>query len=483
MTEIRSREEIYIGGEWVPSSGHGVIEVVSPNTEEVIATAPDATVADMDAAVAAARNAMDHGPWPRMDKAERLAAISALSAELLANGQAVADTISAENGCPAKWSFGGQVMSATMTLDAFAAIGADYELDSVRTGGLGQNVRVLKTPVGVVAGITPWNAPLFIMALKLGPAMVTGSPIIIKASPETPLDAYLLADAVEAVGLPPGVVNVVAAGREASDHLVRHPGIDKVAFTGSTATGRHIGSICGEQLKRCSLELGGKSAAIVLEDFDLTSVPELIDSGMLNNGQACLAQTRILAPRSRYNEVVDAMATHVAAMVVGDSLDPGTDIGPMVTARQRDRVVGYLEIARDEGARAVTGGSVPADRDRGWFVEPTVLAGVDNSMRVAREEIFGPVLSVIPYDGEDEAVAIANDSDYGLSGSVWSADADHARDLATRVRTGTVAINTQLNLDWHSPFGGMKNSGVGRELGPEGIDQYVEYQSIIDAPG
>ena len=291
------------------------------------------------------------------------------------------------------------------------------------------------------------------------------------------------ADAVEAVGLPPGVVNVVAAGREASDHLVRHPGIDKVAFTGSTATGRHIGSICGEQLKRCSLELGGKSAAIVLEDFDLTSVPELIDSGMLNNGQACLAQTRILAPRSRYNEVVDAMATHVAAMVVGDSLDPGTDIGPMVTARQRDRVVGYLEIARDEGARAVTGGSVPADRDRGWFVEPTVLAGVDNSMRVAREEIFGPVLSVIPYDGEDEAVAIANDSDYGLSGSVWSADADHARDLATRVRTGTVAINTQLNLDWHSPFGGMKNSGVGRELGPEGIDQYVEYQSIIDAPG
>ncbi len=484
MTEIQSRDSIYIGGEWVPSTGSGVIEVVSPNTEEVIATAPDVTTADVDAAVAAARRAMDEGPWPTMPKEERLAAISRLSVELMNRGQDIADTISAQNGCPSKWSFAGQVMSATMALDAFAEFGADYDLESTRTGGLGQTVTVRKTPVGVVAAIAPWNAPLFIMALKIGPAMVTGSTMVLKASPETPLDAYLLADAVEAAGLPPGVINVVAANRDASDHLVRHPGIDKVAFTGSTAVGRHIGAICGEQLKHCSLELGGKSAAILLEDWDIGGgLAELVDSGMLNNGQACGAQTRILAPRSRYDEVVSALAEHVGAMAVGDSLDPTTDIGPLVTRRQRDRVTGYLDIGSSEGARAVVGGGVPAGRDKGWFVEPTVLADVDNSMRVAREEIFGPVLAVIPYDGEDEAVAIANDSEYGLCGSVWSADAEHAGDLAARVRTGCVAINSQLIIDWRSPFGGMKNSGLGRELGPEGIDEYVEYQSIIGPLG
>jgi aldehyde dehydrogenase (NAD+) len=484
MADITTRDSIYIGGEWVPSTGSGVIEVVSPNTGELIGTAPDVTTEDIDAAVAAARRAMDEGPWPTMPKEERLAAIGRLSAILMERGQEIADTISAENGSPAKWSFAGQVMSATMALDAFADIGATYELESTRTGGLGQAVRVRKAPVGVVAGIAPWNVPLFIMALKLGPAMVTGSPIILKASPETPLDAYLLAEAVDAAGLPPGAVNVVAADRDASDHLVRHPGVDKVAFTGSTPVGRHIGAICGEQLKRCSLELGGKSAAILLEDWDVAAgVAELADSGLLNNGQACGAQTRILAPRSRYDEVVEALAAHVGSMVVGDSLDPATDIGPMVSRRQRDRVAGYLRLGAEEGARAATGGGLPEGRDTGWFVEPTVFAEVDNSMRVAREEIFGPVLAVIPYDGEDEAVALANDSEYGLCGSVWSADPEHAGELATRVRTGCVAINSQLIVDWRSPFGGMKDSGLGRELGPEGIDEYVEYQSIIGPLG
>jgi aldehyde dehydrogenase (NAD+) len=478
---VQVYKELFIGGEWVQPEGNGTIEVVSPSSEEVIGVVPDGTPADMDKAVGAARRAFDEGPWPHLSPVERAEVLNRLSQALQGKAQDLADVISAQNGSPKQWSIMGQVFSATMVLDTYVRLAATYQWVETRDGMLGNKVRVRRAPVGVVAGITPWNVPLFIAALKLGPAMLTGCPIILKPAPETPLDSYLLAEAAIAAEVPPGVINIVPAGREAGEYLVRHPAIDKVSFTGSTAAGQRIGEICGGQLKRCTLELGGKSAAIVLDDVELSDqlLGDLVMSGLMNNGQVCGAQSRILVSRKRYSEVVDALAATVGALQVGDALDPATQVGPLVAERQRARVEGYLASGKSAGARVVTGGGRPAALDRGWFVEPTVFAEVDNSMAIAQEEIFGPVLSVIPYDGEEEAVAIANDSQYGLCGSVWTADPAHGEQVAARVRTGVVAINSSMILDFNSPFGGFKKSGIGRELGPEGIGPYTELQSII----
>ena len=301
---------------------------------------------------------------------------------------------------------------------------------------------------------------------------------MLKPAPETPLDAFVLAEIAAEAGLPAGVLNVVPAGREVGEHLVVHDDIDKIAFTGSTAAGRRIGGLCGERLRRVTLELGGKSASIILDDADLTTVlPALVPAGIMNNGQACVAQTRILASRDRYSEVVEAVGEAVSAMVVGDPLDPATEVGPLVADRQRERVEGYLDLGREEGARVVVGGGRPTGFDKGWYVEPTVFADVDNKMRIAQEEIFGPVLTVIPYDDVDDAIRIANDSPYGLSGSVYGADVDTATEVAARVRTGTTTVNGFM-LEFACPFGGFKGSGVGRELGPEGLEAYLETQSI-----
>jgi len=474
-------KELYIGGEWVTPSGSDVIEVVSPHTEEVIGQVPHGTPADVDAAVAAARRAFDEGPWPQMSPVERAEVLTRLSAALQARAQDLADTISSENGSPKQWSLMGQVFSSTMVLDTYARLAAEYQWVDTRTGMMGNPVRVRKAPVGVVAAITPWNVPLFIAALKLGPAMVAGCTMVLKPAPETPLDAYLLAEALIEADVPAGVVNIVPAGRETGEYLVKHAGIDKVSFTGSTAAGMRIGELCGSQLKRCTLELGGKSAAIVLDDFELSDemLGQLVMSGLMNNGQVCGAQSRILVSRRRYDELVGALGAAVGALKVGDPLDDATQVGPLVAERQRTRVEGYLEAGRSAGARVVVGGGRPADLPTGWYVEPTVFADVDNSMTIAQEEIFGPVLSVIPYEGEDQAVKIANDSEYGLCGSVWTSDPSRGEQIAARVRTGVVAINSSMILDFNSPFGGFKKSGIGRELGPEGIAPYTELQSII----
>jgi len=474
---MQTHETLFIGGDWVAPASRASIEVISPHTEEVIARVPEGCEADMDRAVAAARDAFDNGPWPRMSGKQRAEVMGRLLAALQQRSEIMATTITKEMGCPISFSQLGQVMASNMVLDYFTRLAAEFAFDDVRQGMLGPTL-VRREPVGVCAAILPWNVPEFIIAMKLGAGLAAGCTMVVKPAPETPLDTIILAEAIREAGVPAGVVNIVQAGREVGEYLVKHPGIDKVSFTGSTAAGRRIASVCGEQLKRVTLELGGKSAAIILEDANLSdAIPGLIPAGMMNNGQACAAQTRILAPRKRYKEVVDGLVEAVRAVQVGDPMDPMTFIGPLVAERQRQRVEGYIKIGKEEGAHVAIGGGRPAGITRGWYVEPTVFTDVNNRMRIAREEIFGPVLAVIPYDTEDEAVRIANDSDYGLSGSVWTADVAHGLEVAKKVRTGTYTVNG-FTMEFSAPFGGYKCSGIGRELGPEGLSAFLESKSI-----
>jgi betaine-aldehyde dehydrogenase len=478
---VQTWDQLYIGGAWVEPAGSDRIDVHSPATLELVGSVPEATEADMDKAVAAGRRLMDSGAYLAMGPDARADSLQKLNELIGGRLDDFATTISNENGSPMLFSQMGQVGAAMLNLGTFDALTREFDWEVTRDGAMGGPVIVRHEPVGVVAGIVPWNVPLYLTINKLAMAIAAACPIVLKPAPETPLDGFMLAELVDQLGLPEGAVSILPAGREVGEHLVRHADIDKVSFTGSTAAGRAIGAICGNDLKRCTLELGGKSAAIMLEDADLDAVvPQLMMAGLMNNGQACVAQTRILVPMSREAEMNEVIAAAVAEQTVGDPLEMTTAVGPLVAERQRDRVEGYLQIGRDEGATVAVGGGRPEGFDTGWFVEPTLFTGVDNGMRIAQEEIFGPVLCSIPYETVDEAVRIANDSDYGLSGSVWTADAELGLDVARRVRTGTFNINT-FAVDPVAPFGGFKHSGVGREFGPEGLAAFCELKTIAGA--
>ncbi len=474
MTDYK---QLYIGGEWTDPAGSDRFEVVNPATLEVIGSVPEGTEADVDRAVAAARAALEAGPWADSTKAERLEVLKALQAKMVDAADELANLVTAEVGATILFSHFGQIGATNMVLDAYVKVLEDFEFEELRQDVLGPAI-VRKEPVGVVAGIIPWNVPLFISMLKFAPTLASGSTMVLKPAPDTPLSAFRFAELAAEAGVPAGVLNIVPADREVSEHLVRHPDVDKVSFTGSTAAGRKIGAICGEQLKRCTLELGGKSAAILLDDVDIDAVAdELLSAAIMNNGQACIAQTRVLAPQSRYDEIVGVLTDKMAAQVVGDPTDFGTNVGPLINESQRDRVEGYIAAGADGGARVAVGGGRPSVDGDGWFVEPTLFVDVTNDMRIAQEEIFGPVVSVLSYSDVDDAVRIANDSDYGLSGSVWGADVDAAIDVARRVRTGTYSVN-MYGMAFGSPFGGYKQSGVGRELGPEGLEEFLEFKTI-----
>ncbi|TQC47520.1 aldehyde dehydrogenase [Rhodococcus sp. WS4] len=475
-------DKLYIGGKWVAPATDQVLEVFSPATEERVGSCPVASPADIDDAVAAARQAFDEGPWPQTTPAER-GEILAKAAKLIEErGDTLNALISSEMGQPPAMVGMMQQTPSLATLNFYAGLANEFEWEQTRTGAFGQT-KVLREPVGVVAAVLAWNVPLFLAVNKLSPALLAGCTVLLKPAPESPLSTHLLAEIFAEAGVPEGVISVLPGGAETGEYLVSHPGIDKITFTGSSPVGRKIGAIAAQNLKRCSLELGGKSAAIILEDADLAStMPMLVMSGLMNTGQACVAQTRILAPRSRYDEVLDALVAGAGFMTVGDPSDPAAQLGPLISEKQRDRVEGYIAKGKEQGARVVLGGGRPEGLDKGWYVEPTIFADVDNSMTIAREEIFGPVLSVIPYDSEDEAIKIANDSDYGLAGSVYTTDIDHGLAIAKQIRTGTYAINWYA-FDPGSPFGGYKASGIGRENGPEGLEAFCETKSVLMPPG
>ena len=474
------REQLFVGTRWVPATSSSVLEVSSPTTGETIGRVAQATPLGVDAMVSEAREAFDRGEWSRATPEDRGALLARVADELERRQGEVCELLSAEMGSPPATAAMMQVLPAVANLRYYSELAGSFPWTELREGVFGTSV-VSRNPIGVAAAITAWNVPVYLVCAKLAPALLAGNSVVLKPAPETPLSALWVADLFRAAGLPEGVLSVAVGGSSVGEHLVEHPGVEAISFTGSTAVGRRIGEIAGRRLVRCSLELGGKSAALVLPDADPQEIAgTLAFSALMNSGQACVSQNRILVPRSRHDEVLAAVVEAVRGMTTGTPDDETTVLGPLASERHRERVEEYLRAGVEEGARiAYQAEGMPGT---GAFVPPTVFADVDNSMRIAREEIFGPVIEMLAYDTVDEAVAIANDSDYGLAGAVYSADPDAALAVARRLETGTVGVNWYA-FDPCAPFGGYKNSGLGRENGPEGLESYCELQSVIMPAG
>ncbi|WP_338466673.1 aldehyde dehydrogenase [Novosphingobium sp. ZN18A2] len=474
---IAHPDRLYIGGEWIPAHSGRMIDLVSPNTEQVVGRVAEADEADMDAAVAAARAAFDNGPWPTTPPAERIAAFRRMVAHLETRVPELAKAWTAQMGGLA--SFAGPMHGGSVAvLGQIAGFAENFEFVQKRPSMAAEAALIAYEPVGVVAAIAPWNGPFGIMANKVAYALLCGCTVIMKPSPETPLEAYIIAEAAEAAGLPAGVVNLVTGHREASDHMVCNEGVDKVSFTGSTVAGKRIASVCGARLARCTLELGGKSAAIVRDDFPIDAAAKMLTGTItMMSGQVCAMLSRVIVPRKRHDELAEAIAAEMKQVVIGHSDDPAAQLGPVAMKRQLERVEMYIEEGR-KTADLVTGGGRPKHLNQGYFIEPTLFANVDNSSRIAQEEIFGPVLSLIPCEDEDDAIRLANQSNYGLNGSVLTGDADAAYRIARSIRSGGVGQNG-LRMDFGLPFGGFKQSGIGREGGPEGLQPYLELKTIL----
>lgn len=486
MTELPPAPKLLIDGELVDSSDGATYPIINPATGAEIGQAPDATAADLDRAIAAARRAFDETGWST-DHELRVRCIRQLHRALVDNGEAMRALTTAEVGAPAFTTAGPQYDVPVEGLSWLAGMVADYDWETdlgvAKPMGIPTRRTVRKEAVGVVAAITPWNFPNQINLAKLGPALAAGNTVILKAAPDTPWVACELGRLIkEHTDIPAGVVNVVTPrSNEVASVLATDPRIDLVSFTGSTATGRAIMTAAAPSLKKVFLELGGKSAAIVLDDADLAAaVGTTAFSVCIHAGQGCALTTRLVVPRDKYDEAVEIAAATMASIGAKDPVDPSTICGPVISASQRDRILGYLRTATEEGGRFATGGGLPVDRSAGFWIEPTVIAGLDNDSTVAREEIFGPVLVVIPHDGDDDAVRIANDSEYGLSGSVDSGSLERAKSVANRIRTGTLAVNGGVWFAPDAPFGGYKQSGIGREMGVAGFEEYLETKLLAE---
>lgn len=482
LPSLRNVGRFFIGGEWVQPSSAATIDVIDSGTEELFVRVAEAQAADMDRAVGAARQAFDHGPWPQLTHQERAAFLRAFGARLRDRADELTEIWPREAGILAAHARGSVVKSSD-AFDYYADLADTYPFEELAQPTSGAFGLLVREPVGVVGAIIPWNAPVAMLVYKVAPALLAGCTVVIKSSPEAPGAGYVFAEIAHEIGLPPGVLNVVTADRVVSELLVTDPRVDKITFTGSTAAGRRIAALCGERIARCTLELGGKSAAVVLDDADLTGVARALAAAeWVISGQRCSSLTRVVVTRTRHDELVAALAAEFASVVVGSPYDPQSQMGPLSTSRQRDRVEAHIAGGVADGAMLVAGGKRPAHLDRGWYIEPTLFANVDNGIAVAREEIFGPVLSVIPAADEADAVRIANDTVYGLNASVFTPEVDRARAVAAQLRTGTVGHNA-FRSDFGISFGGFKQSGIGREGGTEGLLPFLETKTVIlDGP-